>query len=428
MRVLHYILFAILLSIYSEGYTQHQFFFDTHQIFDNTLVEEVSDTQVLTLGKEYCVTVSGTYSPWPEYWWTAPCGNPEPMPMYPSVNNTNGNTAADFEYKFAAPTPNACAGVVFPQELVSPPRMEISLDNGTTWFHPSTGAAYNPNHIYQYTLVGQGFPLMVRHNDVFGSDNYGLILFDIMPCCATVVAIDSLFSFPSDTTLCEGERLDFLVDDTLITSAIWNNIFHTNVFEISTPGQYWVEMYGACTDTLLDTILVDYVSAFEFDLGPDTTLCAGDTLFLQAPANLSSFMWGDGSQSTVDTIDQSGAYTLLYTDLMGCENQTSITADFIRSTRSDSSIWGFDTLWVCKGELVQISAPKYDEMSYMWSDGSNDLTVQMPDSGMLFLQMQDRCGILKDTLYTRPKKCYCNVFVPNTIRPNTPSMPKKHWL
>ena len=142
------------------------------------LVNVVQTTNALTLGQPYVITITGTLSYWGYAYYTAPVGNPEPHPMFPSPavpSAHQGDVASDWEYLFATAVP--VVGV----DLSSGPIHEvydgISLDDGAT-FHdlvPMGGQFYNSGHSYSYLVEGQGKQAKFSVSD-FGphNDNYGM--------------------------------------------------------------------------------------------------------------------------------------------------------------------------------------------------------------------------------------------------------------
>lgn len=64
------------------------------------------------------------------------------------------------------------------------------------------------------------------------------------------------------------------------------------------------------------------------DLGNDTTLCEGDTLFLSAPLFFDSYLWNTGDTTSALGITTPGTYSVVGT-LSSCTATDSVTIDFI---------------------------------------------------------------------------------------------------
>ncbi len=176
--MMKYLLPVLMILLCSSARAQINISYDTYNSND-AVVEHYFDTNGLALGTVYNMSVLGTYSIWQPSYWSAPCGAPESAPMYPSpVGFGTGTVGFDFEFGFAYPNSSPCSGASFPDQTN---RMEISLDGGATWFHPSTSTAYNSGHSYQYTVTGEGYPLGIRQVSPLNSDDYGMLEFQLTP-------------------------------------------------------------------------------------------------------------------------------------------------------------------------------------------------------------------------------------------------------
>jgi hypothetical protein len=164
--------FSLLLPASSLP-CQHVVEFDTYNT-DDHVIEHYFDKVPLEAGKEYSLEVEGTYSIWAPYYWSNPCGKIEKAPMYPSSGGgfSTGKVSYDMAYCFSLPNYSKCNSHDLPHKTS---RIEISLDNGRTWFHPTTTDSYNDAHKYDYGITGMGFPLGIRHISKLNSDDYGIL-------------------------------------------------------------------------------------------------------------------------------------------------------------------------------------------------------------------------------------------------------------
>ena len=168
-------LFIVLSLFFSiPSFAQHSFNFDPFNIND-TLIEHTFDTVVLNTGTVYTMQVEGTYSIWAPSYWSNPCGTIENSPIFPSpAGNMTGPVSCDMKYFFSFPILSLCDTANFP---IPTERMEISLDNGQTWFHPVSTEAFNLQHIYNFQIVGMGYPIGIRQYSNLNSDDYGILKF-----------------------------------------------------------------------------------------------------------------------------------------------------------------------------------------------------------------------------------------------------------
>ena len=103
---------------------------------------------------------------------------------------------------------------------------------------------------------------------------------------------------PSDTTICIGDTVFPLPSPPAQYDLLWNET-NTNNIKISTSGQYRLKLtkfpLGECV--IFDTINVVVNPKPMLDLGPDTTLCFGENIILDASTvpNTKSILWHDGN-------------------------------------------------------------------------------------------------------------------------------------
>ena len=123
-------------------------------------------------------------------------------------------------------------------------------------------------------------------------------------------------------------------------------------------------------DTISYTLEV--IPAPEFNLGPDTSFCEGESIVLDAYVPSASYHWNTGHDGRMVTIEESGLYHAT-TYLNGCTFSDSI------------SITVFEYPWVklgadtsiCPGESIILEAA-VPGASYLWEDGNvnHDRTIE----------------------------------------------------
>lgn len=99
------------------------------------------------------------------------------------------------------------------------------------------------------------------------------------------------------------------------------------------PGTYTVEVsdYNGCPDYATVTIGYQFAAPV-VDLGPDTTICVGATLTLDAGAGY-QYLWSDNSTGQTLDVSTPGTYSVLVTDGNGCETFDLITVSTIVCSR-----------------------------------------------------------------------------------------------
>jgi hypothetical protein len=163
---------------------------DTYEAANDGAAGPVRSNGVMTDGHIYIVTISGTLSLWNSSAWSSICkGVPSDWPEEPSPGTTNGKVGLDAGFIFAVPSVAAalCASPDEPpiQNWSRGVRLELSLDDGESW-SPAAPLyeRYNPSHVYEYVVEGQGDRIQFRWVDSTTSNNYGMLAIRVeIPSC-----------------------------------------------------------------------------------------------------------------------------------------------------------------------------------------------------------------------------------------------------
>lgn len=156
----------------------------TETLYYDTLGgDTVSTSEALEDGKQYLITVQGTYTGWNE---NLDVGTPEADAMFPSSTSGRSSTevGVDADTLFAYPSDRSGHTIGHTDTF------QISLDGGATFSHhePDDGPHSTPvaDHLYKYTVTGSGDVASFRVSDVPGAygDNYGKL-------SITIQALDS---------------------------------------------------------------------------------------------------------------------------------------------------------------------------------------------------------------------------------------------
>lgn len=156
---------------------------DLHEAADDAAAGPVVTTQSLISGREFLVTIEGTFSRYPASLWDSPpnvqCGAPETQPIIPSPGMNNNLVSDDADFRFAAALqPGGNCMTLETSGLPShPQRLQFDLGAGVgfTHYEPQGGVPPGapPQHKYSYVFPGNGHRFAVRYLDQVTSDNYG---------------------------------------------------------------------------------------------------------------------------------------------------------------------------------------------------------------------------------------------------------------
>ena len=126
-----------------------------------------------------------------------------------------------------------------------------------------------------------------------------------------------------------------------------------------------------------------------FDLGPDTTLCIGDTLVLSAASAQVPVIWQDYAYDTVRVITAAGIYSVRAGNV--CAVSDTIRIDYCLYPPLPDSLSGCAPLTLDGG---------MPGLTHVWSDGSLSQTVEATESGWLGLTVINLSGqVLHDSVY-----------------------------
>lgn len=214
----------------------------------------------------------------------------------------------------------------------------------------------------------------------------------------------------NDTTLCEGALLT-LDATTANASYIWNDSSSNATFAVDSPGNYWVEV-TANNCAASDTIEVSYIPAPMLDLGNDTTLCQGESIFLDATTAGASYLWSDNSTGATLLADQEGTYWATVT-ANGCSTTDSIHVALTHLPRIDAG----PEPTLCRGGTLVLDATTANA-TYGWQDGSTGPTFTVHQEGNYSVTVTSNGCTATASIYIPEVVCTGTLVMPNVFTPN----------
>ncbi|NOT36670.1 MAG: PKD domain-containing protein [Saprospiraceae bacterium] len=197
----------------------------------------------------------------------------------------------------------------------------------------------------------------------------------------------------NDTAICPFFLLDA---GSGFTSYLWNTGESTRKIIPTKQGKYFVTVTdnNGCRSS-------DAINLFPLqilppvDLGPDTSICLGHTVKLNAGNNYYSYQWQDGWPLSTYTATSAGTYWVKVSGM--CYSGM----DTIQVSMSESNIpldLGQDILSCDYKFPIVLRAPQ-GYLSYLWQDGSTGTTYHVDSFGIYFVIITDSTGCsAKDTL------------------------------
>lgn len=130
-------------------------------------------------------------------------------------------------------------------------------------------------------------------------------------------------SLGNDTNLCGGSVVLNAPSNSL--SYLWSSGDTTQSIIVNQAGTYWVEVLDNCGNLLSDTIVVSSASAFQVNLGNDTSFnCNSPTSISLSAANsnFNAYSWSTGDTSANIIIYTPGTYWVMATDFCGISSDS----------------------------------------------------------------------------------------------------------
>ena len=238
---------------------------------------------------------------------------------------------------------------------------------------------WNDNSVNPTLNVSQPglFSVTVTVNNCFNSD--------------TIEVFEPYLYLGSDTLICSGDSIT-LIGTNPLSSYLWSNNSTDSTLTINQPGLYWVELTNRC-GVIRDSILITMISAPMVNLGSDTVLCIGDSLFFDVGFPNTSYLWFDGTVDSTKVITQTNNVWVNLSNTCGFAND-SIQVSFI----SPPSVnLGPDTS-LCEGSSLTLSTISNPFTSYLWSDGSTGNSMMVSSTGSYWVNLSNTCGTATDTI------------------------------
>ncbi len=189
-----------------------------------------------------------------------------------------------------------------------------------------------------------------------------------------VTVLFTTLSLGPDTMLCQGQTVT--LDGGNGISYQWSSSPNDTLqtLTVGASGTYWVDVYDNNGCLAQDTIDIVVNPLPVVDIGPDTSLCDGLTLDLDAGNPGMTFDWSTTETTQTITVNTTNNYSVSVTDGNGCINTDDINVTFTPLAVVDL---GADTL-LCQGETLTLDAGAGVGYTYQWSTSPND-TLQTYD-------------------------------------------------
>ncbi|HMC96121.1 MAG TPA: hypothetical protein VKG92_00565, partial [Flavobacteriales bacterium] len=228
------------------------------------------------------------------------------------------------------------------------------------------GATYiwqNGSNAPSYTVTGPGtYSVTVWSNGCAGGDAID-VAYNPMP----------VVNIGPDQTLCAGDQV--LLDATTAGATyLWQDGSTGATYNVSSAGSYDVDVtVNGCTAN--DAVTLNYNPLPVAALGPDQTLCAGQTLNLNVAQPGATYLWQDGSTNASFTVNSAGTYSVDVL-LNGCSVSDAINVAY--NPLPVAALGPDQTL--CAGQTLNLNVAQ-PGATYLWQDGSTNASFTVSSAG-----------------------------------------------
>ncbi|MCX6183189.1 MAG: gliding motility-associated C-terminal domain-containing protein [Bacteroidetes bacterium] len=253
---------------------------------------------------------------------------------------------------------------------------------------------------YVWTGTG-GYSNNTQAVTVNTSGTYNVHVEDALGCMGDdeVVLTVALAPTPSlaSATRCDGDAAAF--DAGNFSSYVWTgpNAFSatSNPIVVSQAGIYNVTVTDAngCVGTASATLTVNAPPVV--NLGNNFTGCAGASATFDAQNPGSTYLWNNGMQTQSISPLVSGTYSVIVTDVNGCEGSGSVVATINEFPVLDLG----DTIHLCEGDSKKITANVFPSSSVItWNTSEVGESIFVNTTGKILASANSNGCVTKDSL------------------------------
>lgn len=217
-----------------------------------------------------------------------------------------------------------------------------------------------------------------------------------------------------DLTACFGETLVLDAGNPGATH-VWSNSEQTASISVTVAGVYFVTLTDANGCSATYDAEVAFVAPPTVDLGPDTVLCEGDVIVLDAGGPWASYAWSNGTTASQLQVVGSGTYEVTV------GNGYCTSTDGIRVIFNPSpSFMPTHQYFTCLDEEPHYTAIDAGNpgSSYVWSNGQHAQINQNDRYGWIGVIITNDFGCSLEDSALVHEFCQPTIFVPNTFTPN----------
>lgn len=215
--------------------------------------------------------------------------------------------------------------------------------------------------------------------------------FDPLEGCDSIVITHLSVNHPvvdlgPDAGFCAGNSI-LLDAENPGAEYLWNTGAVTQTLNVTASGNYSVTVTDAAGCTASDIIHIDAYPSPVADLGPDISVCEGETVILDAENPGSSYAWNTGAFTQTIEVSGSGNYGVVITNVNGCTDNDIINVSIIENPIVELG----DELNFCADETLILDAGN-PGAEYFWNTGEFTQTITVNTTGIYSVEVINASG------------------------------------
>ena len=177
-----------------------------------------------------------------------------------------------------------------------------------------------------------------------------------------------VISLPETMEFCEGDSAEINAFYSSGATYLWHDGSTNSTYTAYTAETAWVTVTdNGCTFT--DTTVFTTNPYPITNLGPDQTLCEGETATLSVQENNATYLWNTTEITQSIDVTTTGTYTVEVT-LNGCTSYDTIQVTFEETPTTNLG----NDVELCDGDSMVFDAFYSASATYLWQDGSTNST------------------------------------------------------
>ena len=345
---------------------------------------------------------------------TLDAGNPGASYSW-STGATTQSIVADASgmYEVTITSPENCTATYLAQVTLAP---QVQVDLGPDTMICQGGSllldAGQPGNSYLWSNQAITQTISVNNTGTYGVEvsNGYCTAYDAIHVLVAPLPIDPLM----DITTCEGTEV-ILDAGNEGAQYLWNTGETTRSIQVVENGTYSAIVTNGhgCSRTM--DAIVTFVAPPVVDLGPDTVLCDGETLLLDAANAPASYEWNTGATIQAIPVTATGAYSV------SVSNGYCVSSDIINVYFNEAPTPFSERLvHVCLEEEphhVLLDAGNTGS-TFLWNTGQNGQTIRANAYGWYGVRITNVFGCQLTDSIEVVEYCPSTIFAPNTFTPN----------